>query len=202
MAVKIRLARRGRKNRPFYHIVIADVRSPRDGKFIEKIGTFDPMQTPGVVDFNSESALSWLSKGAQPTKTVAGILSSQGVLFKKHLAAGVRKGCITQAIADKRFAEWEKIAAKKKRNPYLQAGAEVPEAVRQQRTAAQKVAEEAAAGAQKASSEAESPAPEPAAAAEDAPQQEVKAAAPKENATQEAAPAKEAATPEQPEPKA
>ena len=138
MAVKIRLARRGRKNRPFYHIVIADVRSPRDGKFIEKIGTFDPMQTPGVVDFNSESALSWLSKGAQPTKTVAGILSSQGVLLKRHLEAGVRKGGITQAIADKRFGEWKKIAAKKKRNPYLQAGAEVTEAVPPQKAAAKK----------------------------------------------------------------
>ena len=121
MAVKIRLARKGRKHHPYYSIVVADSRAPRDGKNLEKIGTYDPNQDPAPVKLNIEATLSWLQKGAQPTSTVRNILSSQGVLLKKHLQMGIDKGVITQDIADKRFAEWEKIAAKKKRKPYQQA---------------------------------------------------------------------------------
>ena len=121
MAVKIRLARRGRKHHPYYHIVVADARAPRDGKNLGKIGTYDPNQNPAPIQLNVEAALSWLQKGAQPTDTVRDILSSQGVFLKKHLQTGIDKGVITQEIANKRFAEWEKIAAKKKRKPYQQA---------------------------------------------------------------------------------
>ena len=118
MSVKIRLQRRGRKGAPHYSIVIADARAPRDGKFLEKIGTYNPTQQPAPINLNTEAALEWLNKGAQPTKTVRDILSSQGILLKKHLQIGVNKGVITQDIAKKRFAEWTKIAAKKKRKPY------------------------------------------------------------------------------------
>ena len=118
MPVKIRLARRGRTHRPFYSIVIADARAPRDGKNLGKIGTYDPTQHPAPVKLDIEKALEWLRKGAQPTSTVRNILSSQGVFLKKHLQTGVDKGVITQKIADERFAEWEKMAQKKKRKPY------------------------------------------------------------------------------------
>ena len=120
MAVKIRLERRGRKALPFYSIVVVNANVSRNGKSLEKIGTFDPNQKPGALQLDIEAALSWLEKGAQPTKTMRDILSSQGVLLKRHLQKGVTKGVITQEIADKRFAEWQKIAAKKKRKTYQQ----------------------------------------------------------------------------------
>lgn len=120
MAVKIRLERRGRKALPFYSIVVANANVARNGKKLEKIGTFDPNQKPGAVQLNKQAALDWLDKGAQPTKTMRDILSSQGVLLQRHLQIGIKKGVITQEIADKRFGEWQKIASNKKRNPYKQ----------------------------------------------------------------------------------
>ncbi len=95
MSVKIRLQRHGRKQAPFYHIVIADSRAPRDGKFIERIGTYNPMTIPATIELDNEKAFDWLSKGAQPTDTVNGILKYKGVLFQKHLARGVKKGALT-----------------------------------------------------------------------------------------------------------
>lgn len=100
MAVKMRLARRGRKKAPFYHIVIADARSPRDGKFIEKIGSYNPTTVPATIELDSEKAFDWLTKGVQPTDTVNAILKFKGVLYRKHLARGVKKGAMTQEAAD------------------------------------------------------------------------------------------------------
>ena len=106
MAVKIRLARRGRKKKPFYHIVIADARAPRDGKFIEKIGSYNPMTSPATIDVDRDKAYQWLLNGAQPTNTVRAILRFKGVLYKKHLQRGVKKGALTQEQADDMLAKW------------------------------------------------------------------------------------------------
>lgn len=108
MAVKIRLARRGRKKMAMYDIVIADARAPRDGKFIEKIGTYNPNTNPASIDVNNEKALKWIMNGAQPTDTVRAILSYIGVMMKKHLQVGVNKRAITQEQADIKFDEWMK----------------------------------------------------------------------------------------------
>ncbi len=106
MAVKIRLARRGRSKRPFYHIVVADSRAPRDGKFIEKIGTYNPLTIPATIDLDRERAFDWLMKGAIPTDTMRAILRYKGVLYKKHLQIGVNKGALTQEQADKKYEEF------------------------------------------------------------------------------------------------
>lgn len=107
MAVKLRLARHGRKRNPFYYIVAADGRTPRDGKFIERIGTYNPKTNPATIDLNFDKALTWLMNGAQPTDTVRRILSYKGVMMKKHLLEGVKKGAFDEAEADKRFVAWE-----------------------------------------------------------------------------------------------
>ncbi|MEG0789305.1 MAG: 30S ribosomal protein S16 [Alistipes sp.] len=106
MAVKIRLARHGKKGFAFYHIVAADSRAPRDGKFIEKLGTYNPNTNPATIDLNFEQALSWLQKGAQPTDTCRAILSYKGVMYKKHLLGGVTKGAFTESDAEAKFNKW------------------------------------------------------------------------------------------------
>ncbi|MXV37627.1 30S ribosomal protein S16 [Flavobacteriaceae bacterium Ap0902] len=106
MAVKIRLQRHGRKGRPFYHIVIADSRVKRDGRLIEKIGTYNPITNPAVINLDIDRAVEWLEKGAQPTNTVRNILSYKGALLKKHLMGGVAKGAFDEAEAEKRFNAW------------------------------------------------------------------------------------------------
>mgnify|MGYP003297211285 CR=1 FL=1 len=106
MAVKIRLARHGKKGYAFYHIVVADSRAPRDGKFIEKIGTYNPNTNPATIDLNFNEALAWLLKGAQPTDTCRAILSYKGVLYKKHLLGGVAKGAFDEAAAEAKFNTW------------------------------------------------------------------------------------------------
>jgi len=118
MSVKIRLARKGRTKLAYYHIVVADSRSPRDGRFIEKIGIYNPLTDPATIDVNFEKALGWLHNGAQPTDTCRAILKYKGVMMKKHLLEGVKKGAFDEAEADRRFNEWlkgkdEKIEAKK-----------------------------------------------------------------------------------------
>ena len=107
MATKIRLQRHGRKNYAFYPIVIADSRAPRDGKFIERIGSYNPNTNPATITLNFERALYWLNVGAQPTDTVRSILSNEGVLIMKHLQGGVKKGAFTEAEAERRFADWK-----------------------------------------------------------------------------------------------
>lgn len=106
MPVKIRLARRGRGKRPFYHIVVADSRAPRDGKFIEQIGSYNPMTKPATILLDSDKAYDWLNKGAQPTDTTRAILRFKGVMYKKHLQRGVDKGALTQEAADKLHEEF------------------------------------------------------------------------------------------------
>ncbi|MEQ9230377.1 MAG: 30S ribosomal protein S16, partial [Cyclobacteriaceae bacterium] len=108
MAVKIRLTRRGRKKLARYDVVIADARSPRDGKFIEKIGLYNPNTNPATIEINEEKAFDWVMKGAQPTDSVRAMLSYKGIMLKKHLQLGVNKGAITQEAADKKFEEWKK----------------------------------------------------------------------------------------------
>ena len=107
MPVKIRLQRHGRKKAPFFHIVIADSRSPRDGHFIEKIGTYNPLTVPATIDIVSEKALDWLEKGAQPSDTVRKILSYKGILYRKHLLRGVKKGILPQETADSKWSQWQ-----------------------------------------------------------------------------------------------
>jgi small subunit ribosomal protein S16 len=106
MAVKIRLQRQGRKKSPYYHIVVADSRSPRDGKFIERIGTYNPNTNPATVDLDGDKALGWLLNGAQPTDTCRAILSYKGVMYRKHLDRGVKKGAFTAEEAEQKFAVW------------------------------------------------------------------------------------------------
>jgi small subunit ribosomal protein S16 len=106
MSVKIRLQRHGKKGKPFFHIVAADARSPRDGKFIERIGSYNPNTNPATIDLDNAKALSWLQNGAQPTETARAILSYRGVLYRLHLQKGVLKGALTQEEADQRWADW------------------------------------------------------------------------------------------------
>lgn len=106
MPTKIRLQRYGKKGRPFYHIVIADGRAPRDGRFIEKIGTYNPITKPAEINLDFDRALYWLQTGAQPTDTTRSILSFKGVLYKNHLLRGVKKGALTHEQADLKFNEW------------------------------------------------------------------------------------------------
>ena len=108
MAVKIRLARKGRKRKAFYHIVVANSRSPRDGRYIEKIGLYNPITDPAIVELDFDKALGWLQKGAVPTDTCRSILSSKGVLLKRHLLEGVKKGAFDETEAERRFDEWKK----------------------------------------------------------------------------------------------
>jgi len=108
MAVKIRLARKGRKKLAYYHIVVADSRSPRDGRYIEKIGTYNPVTNPATIELDFDKALGWLQNGALPTDTCRAILSYKGVLMKKHLMEGVKKGAFDEAEANRRFDEWMK----------------------------------------------------------------------------------------------
>ncbi len=107
MATKIRLQRHGRKNYAFYPIVIADSRAPRDGKFIERIGSYNPNTNPATITLNFERALYWVNVGAQPTDTVRNILSNEGVLLMKHLQGGVKKGAFDEAEAQRRFDAWK-----------------------------------------------------------------------------------------------
>jgi small subunit ribosomal protein S16 len=106
MSVKIRLSRHGKKGKAFYHIVVADSRAPRDGKFIEKIGSYNPNTNPATIDINFDKALQWLQKGAQPTDTTKAILSYRGVLYRNHLAKGVTKGALTEEQAEAKFKTW------------------------------------------------------------------------------------------------
>lgn len=106
MPTKIRLQRRGKKKNAFYHIVIADGRAPRDGRYIERLGTYNPVTKPATIDLDFDRALQWLQWGAQPTNTVRAILSYKGILLKNHLQKGVNKGALTQEQADAKFKKW------------------------------------------------------------------------------------------------
>jgi small subunit ribosomal protein S16 len=172
MAVKIRLARHGKKGYAFYHIVVADSRAPRDGKFIEKLGTYNPNTNPATIDLNFEQALGWLMKGAQPTDTARAILSYKGVLYKKHLLGGVAKGAFSESDAEAKFNKWlgekeGKVAAKVNK---LAADASADKKARLTAEAAIKEARAAAIAERKAAAEAEAAAAT--AEAEEAPAEE------------------------------
>lgn len=107
MPVKLRLARHGRKGRPFFHIIAADSRAPRDGKFIERVGSYNPNTNPATIVLNFDKALAWLNDGAQPTDTVRSILSDEGVMMKKHLLGGVKKGAFTAEQAEEKYTTWK-----------------------------------------------------------------------------------------------
>ncbi|APS37790.1 MULTISPECIES: 30S ribosomal protein S16 [Salegentibacter] len=118
MPVKLRLQRHGKKGKPFFWIVAADARSKRDGKFLDKLGIYNPNTNPATIELDVDGAVKWLENGAQPTDTARAILSYKGVLLKKHLAGGVKKGALTEEEAEKKFEAWleekeAKIAAKK-----------------------------------------------------------------------------------------
>ena len=176
MATKIRLQRNGRKSYAFYAIVIADVRAPRDGKFIEKIGTYNPNTNPATVDLNFESALKWVMNGAQPTDTVRNILSREGVYMKKHLLGGVAKGAFGEAEAEAKFEAWKNnkqsglaaLKAKEEAEAKAEAKARLEAEKKVNEEIAKKVAEKKAAEAA-AKVEAEAPATEEATPAEEAP---------------------------------
>ncbi len=106
MATKIRLQRHGKKGKPFYYIVVADARAPRDGRFIERLGSYNPNTNPATIDINFDKTLDWVNNGAQPTDTCRAILSYKGVLYKKHLEGGVKKGALTEEQAVAKFEEW------------------------------------------------------------------------------------------------
>lgn len=179
MSVKIRLARKGRKKQAFYHVVVADSRSPRDGRFIEKIGIYNPITDPATIDINFEKALGWLQKGAQPTDTCRAILKYKGVMMKKHLLEGVKKGAFDEAEADRRFNEWLK--GKDEQIEMKKSGLEkLGEDVRKKRLEAEKAIKEARAAeyAKKlAAIAAEAEAAAKAAAAPQAPEEAVAEAA-------------------------
>jgi len=142
MSLKIRLARKGRKKQAYYHVVVADSRSPRDGRFIEKIGIYNPLTDPATIDINFDKALDWLQKGAQPTDTCRAILKYKGVMIRKHLLEGVKKGAFDEAEADRRFNEWMK--SKEEAIELKKSGLEkIGEEARQMRLEAEKAIKEA-----------------------------------------------------------
>ncbi|MDT3356295.1 MAG: 30S ribosomal protein S16 [Bacteroidota bacterium] len=182
MAVKIRLQRHGKKNFAFFHIVVADSRAPRDGRYIEQLGSYNPNTNPATIVLNDERALAWLKVGAQPTLTARRILSYEGVLLRNHLDGGVAKGALTQEQADKKFADWKaqqdaKIEAKK-------------QGLSKEAAAKAKAAAEAEAKVNKDRAEAIA---KRKAEAEEAARKAAEEAAAAESAGEEAAPAEEAA---------
>lgn len=165
MAVKIRLQRHGKKDRVFFHLVVADSRAPRDGAFIEKLGVYNPNTNPATVDINFESTLKWLQDGAVPTNTCKAILSYRGVLMKKHLLDGVKKGALTAEQVETKFSAWmqakeAKVNAKKDN---LSSGKKSAEAKKLEAEKAAKAAKAAKVAAKAA------PAAEAAAPSEEAP---------------------------------
>ena len=195
MAVKIRLQRHGKKGNPIYWIVIADEKSKRDGKYIEKLGTYDPNTNPASIELDFDSSVKWLEKGAQPTNTAKAILSYEGVLLRKHLNLGVQKGAFTEEEAKKRFDEWKKGKGAKieKKIEDLESTLESnkKEARKREEEYSKKRSEESKAK-EEAKAEEEAPAEEEVPAEEEAPAEEAKAEeAPAEEAPAEKAPAEE-----------
>ena len=174
MATRIRLQRRGKKNQPFYHLVIADGRAPRDGRYIEEIGTYNPLTNPATVNLNFDRALYWVEAGADPSDTARSILKHEGVYLMKHLRGGIAKGALTQLDADRKFDAWKQAKeskvsnikredadkVRKEQKARLEAETKVREAI------SAKVAAKYAAAAEAEAAEAEAKAAEEAANAE------------------------------------
>ena len=199
MPVKIRLQRHGKKGKPFYWIVAADARSKRDGRFLEKLGTYNPNTNPASVDINLDNTVSWLEKGAQPTDTARTLLSYKGVMMKHHLNGGVKKGALTQEEADKKFTAWleEKLAKIEAKKDGL---SKSESEARTKRLADEKaVSDKRIADANAALAEEEAAAVAEAKAAEEA---TAEAEAPNAEVTEEAAPETEATVTEEAAPEA
>lgn len=154
MPVKIRLARRGRKKAATYDIVVADSRSPRDGRFIQKLGTYNPNTNPASINFDETKAFDWVMKGAQPTDTVKAMLSYKGILYKKHLQIGVAKGAITQDQADAKFNDWKESKEAKIQGKVDQLGQKRADAAKAALAAERKVNEDRAEALRKRAEEA------------------------------------------------
>lgn len=209
MATRLRLQRHGKKGKPFYHIVAADARAPRDGRFIEKVGTYNPNTNPATIDLNHERALYWLQVGAEMTNTTRALMKYKGVVYHNHLLNGVKKGAFSEAEAQKKFEAWmrekgDKIAAKVAKlagesEAAFEARMKAEKAVNDARLAelaaveaAAKAEEEAAAAAAKAEQDAAEAEAAAEAAAEEAPAEEAAAEEPAADAEGEAeAPAAE-----------
>ena len=206
MPLKIRLSKKGRKKLPYYHIVVADSRAPRDGKFVERIGLYNPKTNPATIELNFNRALDWLQKGAQPTDTCRAILSEQGVMMKKHLLEGAKKGAFSIEEAESRYQKWinekedrvkvqvDKISKGKadETKKRLEAEIKVKEAKAQElarklKAQAEEATEEAAAPAAAVKAAEETPA-----AAVDATEEEATTTEPVAEKPEEAAPAKPA----------
>ncbi len=161
MPTRIRLQRKGKKGQPYYHLVVADSRAPRDGKYIERIGAYDPNQNPAFIEIDRDKCLSWLQKGAQPSDTCRAILSYTGVVYRNHLLNGVKKGAFSQEEADRRFDIWmnEKTAKVEAKRSKLADGKD--KATKERVAAELKKAEEMAAklSAKLAAASAEAPVP-------------------------------------------
>jgi len=207
MPVKIRLQRKGRRKRPFYHIVVADSRSPRDGRYIERIGSYNPMTTPATIEIDRDKAYEWLVKGAQPTDTARAILRFKGVYYRKHLMRGVQKGAMTMEEAEAKYEQWiaekeAKIEERRRKTEeekeayHQRISGEAPARVVEEEEAKEAPAEteaveaEAAEEAEAPAAEDESPEPEAETAAEEAAEEAPKAEEPE---AKEEAPAEEAA---------
>ena len=190
MAVKIRLQRHGKKNFAFFHIVVADSRAPRDGRYIEEIGTYNPNTDPATIVLKADRALAWLNVGAQPTLVVRRILSYEGVLLRKHLQGGVAKGALTQEQADQKFEAWKAQKDAKVNAKIESISKAAAEAVKAAEAAEAKVNQERAEALAKKKAEAEEAARAAAeAAAAEKAAQEAAAAAEAEGQAEEAAPA-------------
>lgn len=155
MSVRIRLQRHGRKRRPYYYIVVADSRSPRDGRFIERIGTYDPNLNPAHIEIDNDKALEWLKNGAQPSETARRILSYKGVLFRRHLQRGVEKGAITQEQADERYSNWLEQKSRQIQSKVERLTAEADEATKKRLEMEAEVAKKRAEALQAAEKEAQ-----------------------------------------------
>ena len=198
MPVKIRLQRHGKKGKPFYWVVAADARAKRDGRYLEKLGTYNPNSNPATVDLNIDHAVSWLEKGAQPTDTARTLLSYKGIMLKHHLNGGVRKGALTQEQADTKFAAWleekeTKIQAKKDGLTQAESDARAKRLADEKAVSDKRLADAAAAEAEVEAAEAaaEAEATEATKALEEAPAEETTEAvveeAPAAEATEEEA---------------
>ena len=206
MSVKIRLQRHGKKGKPFYWVVAADARSKRDGKYLEKLGTYNPNTHPATVDLNVDASVKWLQNGAEPTNTAKAILSNKGVLLKHHLVKGVAKGALTEEQVEERFAQW--LAEKEKAAQALNSSIDkAKEDAKAKALEAEKEANEKRAAAIAAANAPEpevSEEPATEAATEEAPAEEAPAAeaateeAPAEETSTEEAPAEEEADEEKP----
>ncbi len=198
MSVKIRLQRHGKKGKPFFHIVVADARARRDGRFIEKLGTYNPITNPATIELDVDAAVKWLNNGAQPTDTARAILSYKGAMLKKHLQGGVAKGAFDEAEAEKRFNAWleakesavnaKKDGLAKSKADAKKAALEAEAKVNEARIAA---AAQAEADVKAAEEAANAPVEEVVETAEEAPVAEVTEEAPAEE-TSEETPAAEA----------